>query len=547
MNTSFGYRAIVFQLSDCAKLDSSLKAKKLLSYRSVVIAEHPEDSLSECDWNGLHYHGIVEGTPNNIQRFDGDRVFQQFKTELCAGRFKSEQCKLPVNFLAYMQIPPRTIVYRNERNDESDLSMLEAQVTPELIEQVKERKIARINAKKEGSQDIMIIKDLILKSNAQSESELLNIYHNDPVFEAIYCKRTFTTNFKKALNFAIQTTLDTDILSLCHNFEDKNKKCLTPIRSANLVDQWCSHQGIDPRQFCDDMIALLDKKERKRNALIMEGAPNSGKTYITHSMQKACVFFGEVCQGMSGYAFMWQDCVNKRLIVLNEPYFDNAIIEQLKIVLEGTGTFVHKKNCGDEYLRPTPVIITSNNPVWSQCPNAEEAIRARVLRYYGNLKPCDFLKNVRKDLHPRWLPILSQRYARAASPVEWSDTDNDEPIIVETVIATPNNKRPNGPPSIKREREETKWEAQRDLSKRLRTTPPIVLDLVDSEDNSDLESEKQLEVIPDPPYCRRAKWQEEASTLWRQSKLGTLKQEPLDNPEEVKCLASTLLQLKQVE
>ncbi|CAL1286310.1 unnamed protein product, partial [Larinioides sclopetarius] len=33
------------------------------------------------------------------------------------------------------------------------------------------------------------------------------------------------------------------------------------------------------------------------------------------------------------------------------------MVETLKTILEGTGTFVHKKMSGDEYLHPTPVII----------------------------------------------------------------------------------------------------------------------------------------------------------------------------------------------
>lgn len=411
---SFSYRAIVFALKPGITLAKNLAVKKLLSYRSVIICEHPKEDTGDCEWNELHYHGIVE-SPSQY-RFDADRVFNQIKQEHCTW-FKSEQCKVPVNFLAYMQIPPKTIVYKNERNDNSDLCMLEAQITPELIAEVKERKSKRIEFKREGSNDIMQIKDLIIRSGAQSEAELLNCYHNDPIFENLYCKRTFSTNFKKALNFAIQTTLDKDYRDLCRDFDDKNNECMSRKRSADLIEKWCAFQGICVKQFALNVVSLMDRKMRKQNTIILEGTPNSGKTFIAKSICKACIFFGEVSQGSAGYAFMWQDCVNKRFIILNEPYFDNCMIEQLKIVLEGTGTFVHKKNCSDEYLRPTPVMITTNNPVWINTPAAESAIRARCHTIYSGLKSADFLKYVRKDLHPDWVNLIFMRHCTVERPV----------------------------------------------------------------------------------------------------------------------------------
>lgn len=417
----FTYRAIVFALKRPHTLDNYLPGKKLLAKRSVIIAEHAPDDNPCTEWDGLHYHGIVEHLSH--QRFDIDRVFNEFKGAHCEW-FKSEQCKVPLNYLAYIQMPPRRIVYSNFRDDQSDLPMLQASVTPELLLEVAERKNRKVNERREGSNDIMYLKDLILKTNCQSESELLNIYSNDAQFEKVFCKRTFSTNFRKALSFAIQYTLDTPIRDLCISYVDTKNECMQPSTSAELVEKWCSFQNIDPQQFVYDMIDCIDKKKRKLNTLILKGQPNSGKTFIAKSMEKACRFFGEITQGTGGYNFMWQDCVNKRLIVINEPYFDDCIIEQLKVVLEGTGTFVHKKNSSDEYLRPTPVLITTNNHVWATCYQSEQAIRARCLRIYDNLKPCPLLKRVKRDLHPQWLSILAIKYAPNASPV--SDFSDDE-------------------------------------------------------------------------------------------------------------------------
>lgn len=402
MDTTFGYRAIVFALQKGKTLDNSLEVKKLLKYRSVIISEHPKNNDEDCEWNELHYHGIVEHPQTS--RFDADRTFLDLKNKYCKF-FKSETCRVPVHFLGYMQLPPKQIVFINELPG-SDLTMLQVQVTPEVIETVALNRKKRFDNKRESSSDIMYLKDLILESKAQSETELITDYHNDKIFENIFCKRTFSTNFKKAMSFANIVVLHKDYLDLAAEYIDRKNECMTPHESAELMLRWCEYQNIKPSKFAENILEVMDHKKRKQNTLIFQGLPNSGKTFIANSISKACIFYGAVSQGTAGYAFMWQDCINKRVIIINEPFFDLCMIESLKTVLEGTGTFVHKKNTGDEYLCPTPVIITTNNDVWCQAPSAKDAIITRTHTWYNNLKPCPFLKDVTKDLHPRWISTL---------------------------------------------------------------------------------------------------------------------------------------------
>ncbi|RWS00228.1 NS1-like protein [Dinothrombium tinctorium] len=63
--------------------------------------------------------------------------------------------------------------------------------------------------------------------------------------------------------------------------------------------------------------------------------------------------------------FMWQDAVNKRLIIMNEPVLDEVAIEGCKEVFEGTECYVPVKMKSDQFLAPTPVIITSNTYLWA--------------------------------------------------------------------------------------------------------------------------------------------------------------------------------------
>ncbi|KAF8789571.1 hypothetical protein HNY73_007501 [Argiope bruennichi] len=199
----------------------------------------------ECEYRELHYHGLLEHPEK--YRFDSDRIINELKP-LCSF-FKSEVAKLPVNFLAYLHLPPRKIIYENQL-DNSDFACLFSQITPELIEEVKERKLKRINDKREGSNDIMKIKEFIVLTKCFSATELLNEMCKKPQFknefENIYCKRTYDGNFKKALNFAVQETLDKYYLDLAAEYVDDKNECMSPYHSADIMDKWLKLQKNKP-------------------------------------------------------------------------------------------------------------------------------------------------------------------------------------------------------------------------------------------------------------------------------------------------------------
>lgn len=81
-------------------------------------------------------------------------------------------------------------------------------------------------------------------------------------------------------------------------------------------------------------------------------------------------------------------------------------------------------------LKETPVIITSNHPLWDLCPNAKEPILARLIAYYNNLKSFPLLAEVQNDLHPHWIKPFSEKYVDTEplpgpGPSTQRDSDND--------------------------------------------------------------------------------------------------------------------------
>lgn len=105
----FDYRVIVFALLHNIRLDEHQLVKSLFKRRSIFIAEHPPDESSNCEYNTLHYHGLIEIVKGS--RFDNDRIINDIKKHCTF--FKSQNAIAPVHFLAYMQIPPRHIIFKN--------------------------------------------------------------------------------------------------------------------------------------------------------------------------------------------------------------------------------------------------------------------------------------------------------------------------------------------------------------------------------------------------------------------------------------------------
>ena len=74
----------------------------------------------------------------------------------------------------------------------------------------------------------------------------------------------------------------------------------------------------------------------------------------------------------------------------------------------------------DEYLRPTPVIITSNSYVWNLCPSTKGAILTRLVHFNDQLKTRLILENITKDLHPAWLNLFEDIYLNAEEKHSYS-------------------------------------------------------------------------------------------------------------------------------
>ena len=90
------------------------------------------------------------------------------------------------------------------------------------------------------------------------------------------------------------------------------------------------------------------------------------------------VEYGEITNSSQ---FMFQNCINKQLLVWEEPLIGHTEIEKCKLVFEGSTTEDSIKYRGPYRMRRTTVLITTNHPLWRHCTSEEQAFINRSYVY----------------------------------------------------------------------------------------------------------------------------------------------------------------------
>jgi len=113
---------------------------------------------------------------------------------------------------------------------------------------------------------------------------------------------------------------------------------------------------------------------------------------------------------------MYQNCIDKDIIVWEEPLIGNSELKKFKLVSEGTPTEVAIKFRAPEKSERTPLLITTNHHIWRYCSSEEPALRNRCYLYNfghvfransdrcieGNQCLCSGCKKCGKRLEPDW-------------------------------------------------------------------------------------------------------------------------------------------------
>lgn len=149
---------------------------------------------------------------------------------------------------------------------------------------------------------------------------------------------------------------------------------------------------------------VLDRREEKKNCLQIKGPSNGGKTLFSKICASLCLVKGQIANFNKYCQFPLQDCVDKRILIWDEPNCEPAAFDTCKMLFAGDPTMANIKYQSHVQIDKTPIIITTNTDVF---PN-NEVFNNRMYKY--TWQTALFLKDFKKHLHPLALYELWKAY-----------------------------------------------------------------------------------------------------------------------------------------
>lgn len=113
--------------------------------------------------------------------------------------------------------------------------------------------------------------------------------------------------------------------------------------------------------FLTTLYNTVDKKVPKLNSLCIYSAPSAGKNYFFDAVASFFINYGMFGTANKNNNFTWADGAGKRIVIWNEPNYEQYHIEKMKELLGGDTTRLHVKYKGDQPLQGPPIILLTNN------------------------------------------------------------------------------------------------------------------------------------------------------------------------------------------
>lgn len=153
--------------------------------------------------------------------------------------------------------------------------------------------------------------------------------------------------------------------------------------SIGLFFDWMIHNGWNMPQFVANLFTVLEKRGDKKNTMFLWGKSNNGKSVMfAHPIELLMQSVGRIVQLNTTSNFIFETCIDRRLISIEECSIPPGHVEECKKIMGGELCQIHVKNVREGGLvQPTPVIATSNVDPWLLVPEHREAIINRIHLY----------------------------------------------------------------------------------------------------------------------------------------------------------------------
>lgn len=230
------------------------------------------------------------------------------------------------------------------------------------------------------------------KENTQPKAHkdvdhLLKIMSQHNVFTLEDLMKTCPTEIKHLLarpslntivqNCALYLNVKSDLANLKKRFLDQASFGQVNRRK---IDAFLERQKVDPVEFAKDLHEWLWQEHPKKNTFVLYGPPNTGKSSFIRPLV-ALFRWGQILQA---HQFMFQNCLRKEIVVWEEPLISKDFADKCKLLFEGSTQMVEVKSHAPQLLERTPIIITTNKPIWQYCSSDKLAFQARCYIYTFN-------------------------------------------------------------------------------------------------------------------------------------------------------------------
>ena len=236
-----------------------------------------------------------------------------------------------------------------------------------------------------------------------SNSDLLFFNRADPDYKKACSAFLRKTQF---LNFDQLYSIHTNPNTVGVYFQRSTDYYYNLEESFQYVENLLQHQyGDGVTQFVRRLYDVTEKIIPKKNTISIRGPANCGKSWFADMVTAYYLNIGHVKNFVRGTSFPLNDCVNRRILLWNEPSICPSQYETVKMLAGGDPCPAAVKYEGDGKITRTPLIITSNHAV---LPENDAIWSTRC--YFEHWKSSPFLKDYSLYPHPLTFAKLIQKY-----------------------------------------------------------------------------------------------------------------------------------------
>lgn len=183
---------------------------------------------------------------------------------------------------------------------------------------------------------------------------------------------------------------------------------LDELTSLNIVSELLEYQTKGQvKEFLTTLVNILDKRVPKLNSMFVYAPPSAGKNFFFDFVLNFFLIRGQLMNIRKGESFPYMDCVDRRVILFNEPNIceSPSTMDTLKMLFGGDFCPAAVKFKAPTIIHRTPVfILTNDSMLFRNVP----AFADRMIRL--EWEPAPFLKHVAGYPHPIVFPKLLEKY-----------------------------------------------------------------------------------------------------------------------------------------